>query len=125
MMKQVLEVGLTYTSQVEVTQDKLASHLGSGTLDVFATPAMIALMENAAMHAVMPAIEEGNDTVGIEINASHLAATKPGKKVKATATLVDIQKRILIFEIVAEDEDKIIGKATHKRAIINVEKFMG
>lgn len=125
MMKQVLEVGLTYTSQAEVTKDKLASHLGSGMLDVFATPAMIALMENAAMHAVMPAIEEGSDTVGIEINASHLAATKPGKKVKATATLVEIQKRILTFEIIAEDEDKVIGKATHKRAIINVEKFMG
>lgn len=124
-MGKILEVGLSYTSEAVVTEDKLARTMGSGLLDVFATPAMIALMENAAMHVVMPCMQEGNDTVGIEINASHLAATKPGKKVKATATLTAIEKRILTFEIVAEDEDKVIGKAVHKRAIINVEKFMG
>ena len=124
-MNENIKVGLSYTSEAVVTEDKLARVVGSGQLDVFATPAMIALMENAAMYAVAPYIEEGNDTVGIEINASHIAATKPGKKVKATATLVEIHKRILTFEIIAEDEEKVIGKAMHKRAVINVEKFMG
>lgn len=124
-MTQILEKGLSYTAETEVTKEKLAVNVGSGSLEVFATPAMIALMENAAMHAVMSAIEIGSDTVGIEINASHIAATKAGKKVKATATLIEVNKRILTFEIIAEDEEKIIGRAVHKRAIINIEKFMG
>ncbi len=123
-MKQVLEVGLSYTSEVCVQEAQLAVHVGSGLLEVFATPAMIALMENAAMHAVMPCIEEGSDTVGIEINATHLAPTRMGQVVRATATLVAIDKRILTFDIEAMEGEKIIGRATHKRAIINVAKFM-
>ncbi|MGL4362871.1 MAG: thioesterase family protein [Cellulosilyticaceae bacterium] len=123
-MNTTLEVGRCFTAVKTVNKEQLASFVGSGTLDVFGTPCMIALMENAAMQVVAPCLEEGMDTVGIEINASHLAPTRLGKTVEATATLSEINKRVLTFDIVAKEGDKVIGKATHKRAIINIEKFM-
>lgn len=119
-----LQVGLTYTSKKIVTIEDAASRYGSGMIDVFATPAMVALMENAALMTVASHLPEGFNTVGIEISTNHIKATPLGMEVKATATLVEVDGKRLTFEIVAEDEEGVIGKATHSRFIIDTEKFM-
>ncbi len=98
--------------------------MGSGSLQVFATPCMVALMEQAACNAVDPCFDDSESSVGTLVNITHDAATAPGKKVTATATLVEVQGRKLVFEVTAADEDKQIGKGRHERFIINKEKFM-
>lgn len=119
-----LPVGLTYTSTKHVTMDDAASRFGSGLIDVFATPAMVALMENASLMTVASHLPEGFNTVGIEISTTHIKATPMGMDVKATATLVNVDGKKLTFEVVAEDEEGVIGKGTHSRFIIETEKFM-
>jgi fluoroacetyl-CoA thioesterase len=119
-----LPVGLSYTSKKKVTLDDVASRYGSGLIDVFATPAMVALMENAALMAVASLLPEGFNTVGIEISTTHTKATPVGMEVKATANLVVVDGKKLTFEIIAEDEEGVIGKCTHSRFIIDTEKFM-
>lgn len=119
-----LPVGLTYTSKKIVVIDDVASRYGSGMIDVFATPAMVALMENAALMTVASHLPEGFNTVGIEISTNHIKATPLGMEVRATATLVEVDGKRLTFEIVAEDEEGVIGKGIHSRFIIDTEKFM-
>lgn len=119
-----LPVGLTYTAQKTVLSTDSASHYGSGLVEVFATPAMVALMENAALNVVAPLLPNGFNTVGIEISTTHIKATPIGMQVKATATLKEIEGKRLTFEIVAEDEEGVIGKGAHTRFIIDTEKFM-
>lgn len=120
-----METGLTHTSTMEVTADKTAASVGSGDMPVLATPMMMALMENAAMLAVAPHLVEGETTVGGQIESSHLAPTSVGKTVSATATLVKAEGRKLFFEIEAHEGDKLLGKGTHLRFIVNREKFLG
>ena len=117
--------GLKYTSTLEVTQDYTAIHLGSGTLNVFGTPAMIALMENAAMKAVAPCIDDTQTTVGIEIHAKHLMPTKLGDTVSSEAVLTGVDGRKLTFKIRVWDSVGIIGEANHTRFIVDKEVFMG
>jgi len=119
-----MEIGLTHTSSIEVTTDKTALAVGSGDMQVLATPMMMALMENAAMLAVAPQLAEGETTVGGHIESSHLAPTAVGKTVTATATLVKAEGRKLYFEIIAEEGGKLLGKGTHLRFIVNKEKFI-
>jgi len=119
-----LPVGLTFTSTKLVTLDDSASRYGSGLVDVFATPAMVALMENASLMAVASHLPQGFNTVGIEIATTHVKATPMGMQVKATATLVNVDGKKLTFEVVAEDEEGVIGRCTHSRFIIETEKFM-
>lgn len=119
-----LPVGLTYTSKKIVAIDDAASRYGSGMIDVFATPAMVALMENAALMTVASHLPKGFNTVGIEISTNHIKATPLGMEVRATATLVEVDGKRLTFEIVAEDEEGVIGKGIHSRFIIDTEKFM-
>lgn len=123
-MSKELKIGLTATSQVAVSQDNSARTMGSGTLDVLATPAMVALMENAAMSAVSDCLAEGTDTVGVEICAKHLRATPIGVTISATATLIAIEGRMLDFEIKASDDKGEIGTATHSRFIVDTERFI-
>lgn len=120
-----METGLTYTSHTVVTDDNTAKHVGSGDLAVFATPAMAALMENAAMLAVAPALEAGQTTVGSEISISHIKPTGIGSKVSATAVLAAVEGRKLSFNVAAHDEDGMIGEGTHTRFIVDSERFMG
>lgn len=120
----MLETGLTYTSRLTVGNENTAIALGSGDMPVLATPAMIALMENAAMLAVAPALEEGDTTVGGHIESSHLRPTPVGAEVSATATLEKVEGRKLYFKIIAHQGDKIIGEGTHLRFIVNREKFL-
>lgn len=119
-----LPVGLVFTSEKRVGFTDSAAHYGSGLVEVFATPAMIALMENAALNAVGSYLPEGFNTVGTEISSTHIKATPIGMLVKATATLTAVDGKKLTFDIVAEDEEGIIGKGTHSRFIIDTEKFM-
>lgn len=123
-MLQELKPGLTGTAETVVRETNTALAMGSGSLHVFATPSMIALMEQAACNAVAACLDEESTSVGTLVNITHDAATGRGKKVTATATLTAVEGRKLVFEITAADEDKQIGKGTHERFIVNKEKFM-
>lgn len=120
----MLKEGLTHTSKVTVTLDNCASAVGSGGLDVFATPSMVALMENAAMNAVAPYLPEGSTTVGSEISTTHIKPSALGAEIKATATLTAVEGRKLLFDVEARDASGTIGKGTHVRFIVDVERFM-
>lgn len=120
----MLEVGLKYTSSVVVEKSNCASAVGSGGLDVFATPSMVALMENAAMNAVAPYLPEGSTTVGSEINVAHNRPSGVGAVVTATAELVAVEGRRLQFKVVAEDSGGAIGEGTHVRYIVDAERFL-
>lgn len=115
---------LSHTSTVEVTPALTAEAMGSGDLPVFATPAMVALMENAAMTAVAPCLDEGYTTVGGHIDASHLKASPVGAKVSARAVLTAVDGRKLTFEIEAREGDTVVGKASHLRFIVERTAFM-
>lgn len=123
-MLQELKPGLTGTAETIVRETNTAIAMGSGSLQVFATPCMVALMEQAACNAVDPCFNDSESSVGTLVNVTHDAATGMGKAVTATATLVEVQGRKLVFEVTAADEDKQIGKGRHERFIINKEKFM-
>ncbi len=123
-MLQELKPGLTGTAETVVRETNTALAMGSGSLHVFATPGMIALMEQAACNAVAACLDEESTSVGTLVNVTHDAATGMGKAVTATATLVEVEGRKLVFEVTAADEDKQIGKGRHERFIINKEKFM-
>lgn len=123
-MLQELKPGLTGTAETVVRETNTAIAMGSGSLQVFATPCMVALMEQAACNAVDPCFNDSESSVGTLVNVTHDAATGMGKKVTATATLTAVKGRKLVFEITAADEDKQIGKGTHERFIVNKEKFM-
>lgn len=120
----MLEVGLKYTSSVVVEKGNCASAVGSGGLDVFATPSMVALMENAAMNAVAPYLPEGSTTVGSEINVAHNRPSGVGAVVTATAELVAVEGRRLQFKVVAEDGGGAIGEGTHVRYIVDAGRFL-
>ena len=120
----MLETGLTYTSRLTVGNENTAIALGSGDMPVLATPAMMALMENAAMLAVASELEDGDTTVGGHIESSHLRPTPVGAEVSATATLEKIDGRKLYFKIIAHQGDAIIGEGTHLRFIVSREKFL-
>ncbi len=119
-----LSIGLSAMETQRVTANTTARHYGSGLVDVFATPAMIAMMEKAAMTAVQSKLPEGYNTVGVEVSVTHTKATPKGMKVKSEATLKEVNGNKLLFEVVAWDEEGVIGKGTHRRSIIETEKFM-
>mgnify|MGYP006387914251 CR=1 FL=1 len=119
-----MEIGLTYTSTLVVSKDHVAAVMGSGDLHVFATPAMVALMENAAMLAVAEHLPEGSTTVGAMMNTSHVKPSPVDESIKATAVLTEVEGRKLTFEIKAEDSKGIIGEAVHVRYIVDRERFM-
>lgn len=119
-----MKEGLLYTSTVDVTADNCALNVGSGSLMVFATPSLAALMENAAMMAVASYLPEGSTTVGGEISIRHLRPSAVGEKISATAELVQIDGRRLYFKITASDSKGAVGESTHTRFIVDIEKFM-
>lgn len=119
-----LTIGLKGRAETTVTGSNTAAAVGSGSLDVFATPMMIALMEKAATAAVDGFLEEGQSTVGTRMDVSHDAATPLGMRVWAEAELTGIEGRALTFSVSAFDEAGPIGKGLHTRFVIQVEKFM-
>lgn len=120
----MLKEGLSHTSRMTVSDIHSAKTLGSGDLDVCGTPAMMALMENAAMLAVADNLPEGYTTVGGHIESSHLKPTKTGCGIEATATLTKIDGKKLYFAIEAKEGDSIIGRGTHLRFVVHRDKFM-
>ena len=119
-----MQIGKKYTSTMIVEEKHLASNVGSGDLPVFATPMMMALMENAAMLCVADELENGSSTVGGQISSSHIKPTGLGKTVTATAELISAEGRKLKFKVSASDEGGLIGEGEHLRFIIDKEKFM-
>ena len=117
-------VGLRGESTVVVTEERTAQALGSGDLAVFGTPAMVALMEAAAVQALAGALAEGETTVGTGIEVSHLAATPVGKEVRAEAFLIGVEGRKLTFSVSAHDDRQKIGEGTHRRAIVTRDRFL-
>ncbi len=119
-----LKTGIAYTAKQKVAYSDTAAKYGSGLVEVFATPAMIALMENAALKTVLPYLGDEHNTVGFEVNIRHLKPTPVGMEVQCTATLSEVDGKKLVFKLVAKDEEGIIGEGTHTRYIINTKKFM-
>ncbi len=118
-----MNIGIKNEISITVSLEKTASTMGSGMLEVFATPAMVALMEQTAAESVENEAGEGNTTVGTLINVQHLAATPVGMKVTCKSVLTQIDGRKLSFEIEAYDEVGLIGKAYHERFIVGAERF--
>ncbi len=118
-----LSVGLKGVAEKIVTERDTAKAFGSGSIDVFATPLMIGLMEHAALQAVDGMLPSGFSTVGIHVNINHLAATRVGLKVTSEATLIEIDGKKLTFRVEAFDENKRIGEGKHTRFIVDSEKF--
>lgn len=119
-----MNIGLLAKVEKTVEYKDTAKAVASGLAEVFATPSMIALMENAAYLAVQEELEEGQSTVGISINVKHLAATPMDMKVWAEAKLTEVDRKKLTFEIEAYDEKELIGTAVHERFIIDEAKFI-
>ena len=116
--------GLQHTSELRVDESVTAIAMGSGDMPVLATPAMMALMENAAMLAVAPHLPEGSTTVGGHITASHIKPTRVGETVTATATVIKMDGKKIEFEVKAHCGDTLLGEGTHLRFIVDKEKFM-
>ena len=119
-----METGIKGKTTVICDENNCAAAMGSGTLKVFATPSMVALMEKAAWESVQPYLEEGQGTVGTLMNVKHLAATPLGDSVTAETELVCVDGRKLVFTVKASDSAGIIGEGTHERFIIGNDRFM-
>ncbi|EKQ56877.1 MULTISPECIES: thioesterase family protein [unclassified Clostridium] len=119
-----LKEGSSIVKKIIVSDNDLAIKIGSGDLEVYATPAMIALMENAAKSLVVNEIPNEFTTVGIEINVKHIKSSRIGANIECKATLVKVDGMKLFFEVEAYDDNGIIGKGTHTRYIVNINDFM-
>ncbi len=119
-----LVAGLSASSTTMVKVENTAASMGSGDLPVFATPAMVALMEQAAMQAVSKALPEEATTVGAEMNVSHIKPSGMGARITATAVLTEIAGRKLTFRVDARDEAGRIGEGTHVRYVVDRVRFL-
>ena len=120
----MLEKGLKHQSVMVVNEGNTAEFIGSGDMTVLATPAMVALMENAAMMAVALHLGEGETTGGSMISTSHLKPSKVGRSISAIAELTEVEGRKLVFKISAYDGETLIGEGDHIRYVVNREKFL-
>ena len=118
-----ITVGTHYTAETVVNRANTAKAVGSGTLNVFATPMMVALMEEAAWKAVAPSLDPGQSTVGIQMSISHLSATPVGIKVRADARVIAVDGRKITFSVMAFDEKGLIGEGRHERFVVDDDKF--
>jgi fluoroacetyl-CoA thioesterase len=121
---QKIQKGLEYSFEKTVLPEDSAARYDSGIVDVFSTPAMIALMEGTAYRVVQEHLPDGFSTVGTEVHIKHLKATSIGEKVRCLATLIEIDKNKLTFEVKAWDEQGLIGEGLHQRYIIDIKKFI-
>lgn len=120
----MLEIGIKGHQETTVTAANVASNVGSGMVQVFATPMMIALMEKAAALSIEPYLEDGQSSVGTHIDVTHCSATPVGIKVWADTEVVEIDRRKVTFSVKAYDEKGLIGEGTHERFVIDIEKFI-
>ena len=121
----MLTTGIKGHLELTVTEDKLASKVGSGLVNVFATPMMIAAIEQTAAESVQKELQEGCTTVGTLVNVSHVAATPEGMMVMVDTELTEVSPngRMLTFKVTAADEAGLIGEGTHQRAVVFKERF--
>ncbi|HLZ24377.1 MAG TPA: thioesterase family protein [Ktedonobacterales bacterium] len=119
-----LEVGMRGEAELVVSEKETAAAFGAGGVHVLGTPVMIGLMENAAWRLAQPHMNEGETTVGTLVNVRHLAATPVGGHVVATAELVEIDGRRLVFQVTARDDQQLIGEGTHERARVLLDRFL-
>lgn len=120
----MLNTGIKYTKTETVNENNTAAKVGSGLLPVYATPAMIALLEGACAEAVAPELDAGMTTVGTKLDIEHVAATPIGMDVTCECELVEVDRRRLVFKVEISDAAGLIGKGTHERFIVDSEKFM-
>lgn len=120
---ETLHIGMTGHAELVVGTRDTAPRVGSGKIEVLATPVMISLIEEAALDAVENALPEGKQSLGTRLDVSHIAATPTGMRVRATAELVAIDGRTLEFAVRAEDEVELIGEGTHTRVVVTAERF--
>ncbi len=119
-----IEIGLIGERETKVVDELMAIRLGSGSVEVYGTPAMIALMEAAAIEAIDPHLPEGQASVGVALDVKHLAATPAGMQVRAKAEVSEVEGRKITFTVQAWDEKELIGKGRHVRYIIEVSRFV-
>ena len=119
-----IETGVRGRETLTVRPEDTAVHYGSGGVEVFATPAMIALMEKTCLNSVRSFLPEGIGTVGIRVDVTHHRATPVGCKVVCTSRLAELDRRRLVFDVLAEDEKGEIGRGRHERFIIDTARFM-
>ena len=120
----MLNIGIKGTKTEMVTNENTAAYLGSGDLQVYGTPAMIALMESAALESVQPNLEPDTTTVGVRLEVEHLAPSPLGMKISCESTLIEIDRRMLTFEISVLDEKGEIGRGIHKRFVVQKDTFL-
>ena len=119
-----ITVGMRGEVSTLVEREDTAYEVGSGSLLVYATPCMVALMEGAACEAIAEALPEGKTSVGTELNIKHLSATPVGLEVRAEAEVVEVDGNNITFQVTAYDEAGKIGDGTHKRAVISTQRFL-
>ena len=119
-----ITVGMKGEVATLVEREDTAKEVGSGSLLVYATPCMVALMEGAACEAIADALKEDQTTVGIALNIEHISATPVGLEVRAEAEVTAVEGKVITFDVKAFDEIGEIGHGTHKRVIINSQKFL-
>lgn len=119
-----LTPGIKGSASCVVGPEDTAKALGSGAVDVFSTPKLVALMEKAALLSVRDYLDEGMDTVGTHLDISHSAATPVGMTVRAESELIEVDRRRLVFSVKAWDETELVGEGTHERFIIDRDKFL-
>lgn len=120
----MIEVGIEFKTEIIVTENDTAKAVGSGELEVLATPKMCALMEESAYKCIAPYLENGASSVGTSLNIKHLSATPVGMKVTAVAKVTEVDGRRVVFSLSAYDESGAIGEGTHERFIVYSEKFV-
>ena len=119
-----ITVGMKGEVSTLVEREDTAKEVGSGDLLVYATPCMVALMEGAACEAIAEALSDTQTTVGTALNIEHLSATPVGLDVRAVAEVTSVEGKVITFAVTAYDEAGEIGKGTHKRVIVNTQKFL-
>ena len=116
--------GLRHCETLVVEHKDTAAVYGSGALEVFATPAMIALMEKTCLMSVCDKIGEGNTTVGIAVNIKHLKASPVGATIRCEAELTEVDRRRLVFKVQCFEGEALVGEGVHERFVVDSEKFM-
>ena len=116
--------GLRHIEQLVVEHKDTAAVYGSGALEVFATPAMIALMEKSCLESVANKIGDGNTTVGIAVNIKHLKASPVGSTIRCEAELVEVDRRRLVFSVKCFEGEALVGEGIHERFVVDSQKFM-
>jgi fluoroacetyl-CoA thioesterase len=124
MMDVIIHVGIRGSQNEIVSQENTARKYGSGLVDVFATPAMIAFMEMTAMKSIADLLPDGYTTVGTEVNVKHLHATPIGKKLRCESIVKGVSGRKIVFEVSVWEDEMLVGHGLHTRYVVDTIKFM-